>query len=227
MEETRVNLNQPLMAYYKSAEMSQPSKCTFNYPSSLVPTQLASILVSGSLIIASSRYDRLNTMSLKSFAKHIGVIAPICYESLRMLTWSTPSFSSPHCYSTEHVSKQLHLRGRGRVQVCSQRSTRAIDQNHPLCALATLSLADFVPPFLAGAKLPSAKHSSQRILLRSLSCAKKARHICSSTPLSSHSRNLRQQVDGLPYSTLWATHSTVPQSKVSTIYPQNSAYHLL
>src|SRR5579884_78434 len=58
----------------------------------------------------------------------------------------------------------------------------------------------FVPPFLAGAKLPSAKHSSQRILSWSLSWAKKARHISSSTPLASHWRNLRQQVDGLPYS---------------------------
>jgi hypothetical protein len=212
MEEAGVNLNQPLMTYYKSAEVPQPGKCTFNNPSPLVPTQLAPILVSGSLVVTPSRDDRLNTTSPKYFTKRVRVIASICYKPLRISTRSTRSVSSPHSYSTYHMSEQLHLRGGCRVQVCSQRSTRAIDQNHPLCALATLSLADFVPPFLAGAKLPSAKHSSQRILLRSLSCARKARHISSRTPLPSHSRNLRQQVEALPYSLGNSLHCAPVQS---------------
>jgi hypothetical protein len=200
MKKAGVSLNQSLVSYYQSAELTQPSKCTLNYPPPLVPTHLAPILVSGSLIVNSSWDDWLNTMSLEYLTEWIRVITPICYEPLGALARPPCSVSSPYCYSTKHVSEQLHLRGGCRVQVCSQRSTRAIDQNHPLCALAALSLADFVPPFLAGAKLPSAKHSSQCILSWSLSCAKKARHISSSTPLPSHSRNLRQQVEGLPYS---------------------------
>jgi hypothetical protein len=83
--------------------------------------------------------------------------------------------------------------------VCSQRSTRAIDQKHPLRTLPSLCLPDLEPPFFAGAKLPSAKHSSQRSFSRSFKSARKARHMLSSVPSSSHVRSRRQQVVGLPY----------------------------
>jgi hypothetical protein len=84
--------------------------------------------------------------------------------------------------------------------VCSQRSTRAIDQKHPLRTLAALGLADSGAPFFAGAKLPSPKHSSQRTLSASFSSARNARHSASSVPSSSHCRSRRQHVVGLPYS---------------------------
>ena len=59
---------------------------------------------------------------------------------------------------SEGLAEELDLRRGRRVQVCSQRSTRAIDQYHPLGSLAAFGLADFGAPFLAGAKLPSMKH---------------------------------------------------------------------
>jgi hypothetical protein len=83
--------------------------------------------------------------------------------------------------------------------VCSQRSTRAIDQKHPLGTLALLGLADSGAPFFAGAKLPSPKHSSQRTFSASFSSARKARHSASNVPSSSHWRRRRQQVLELPY----------------------------
>jgi hypothetical protein len=52
---------------------------------------------------------------------------------------------------------------------------------------------------LAGMKLPSAKHSSQRNFCWSLSWARKARPSFRSTPVSSHRLSRRQQVLGLPY----------------------------
>lgn len=200
MEETRISLNQTLVTYYKAAEVTEPSEGALNYPSSLVPTHLAPILVSGSPIVAPSRYYRLNATPLECLAKRVRVIAPVCYEPIGTLAWSPGSVGAPHSYGIERMFEQLHLRRGCRVQVCSQRSTRAIDQNHPLRTLAPLGLAHFRAPFLAGAKLPSAKHSSQRILSRSLSFARKTRHISSNAPLSSHSRSLRQQVEALPYS---------------------------
>jgi hypothetical protein len=83
--------------------------------------------------------------------------------------------------------------------VCSQRSTRAIDQKHPLRTFPSLRLPDLEPPFFAGAKLPSAKHSSQRSFSRSFKSARKARHRLSSVPSSSQVKRRRQQVVGLPY----------------------------
>jgi hypothetical protein len=199
MEEAGVSLNQPLVTYYESAELTQPSEGALNYPPPPVPTQLAPILISGSLIATSGWDDWLDTTPFECLAKWVGVITPIRYEPLRALARSPRSVSAPHCYSPECVPQQLHPRWGCRVQVRSQRSARAINQNHPLRALAAFGFADSRAPFLAGAKLPSAKHSSQRTLSRSLSCAKKARHISSSAPLCSHSRSLRQQVEGLPY----------------------------
>jgi hypothetical protein len=83
--------------------------------------------------------------------------------------------------------------------VCSQRSTRAIDQKHPLGALALLGLADAGAPPFAGAKLPSPKHSSQRTFSASFKSASKPRQSASNVPSSSHCRSRRQQVLELPY----------------------------
>jgi hypothetical protein len=83
--------------------------------------------------------------------------------------------------------------------VCSQRSTRAIDQKHPLGALALLGLADSGAPFFAGAKLPSPKHSSQCTFSASFNSASSTRHSASKVPSSSHCRSRRQHVVGLPY----------------------------
>ncbi len=134
MKEAGISLNQSLMSYYQSAELTQPSKCTLNYPSPLVPTHLAPILVSGSLIVNSSWDYWLNTTSFEYLTQHVRVITPICYESLGALAWSPCPVSAPHSDGPEGMSQQLYLRWGCRVQICSQRSTRAIDQNHPLCA---------------------------------------------------------------------------------------------
>jgi hypothetical protein len=83
--------------------------------------------------------------------------------------------------------------------VCSHRSTRAIDQKHPLRTLASLGLPDLDAPFFAGAKLPSTKHSSQRNFCRSFNSARNARQSRSSVPSSSQVRSRLQQVVGLPY----------------------------
>jgi hypothetical protein len=83
--------------------------------------------------------------------------------------------------------------------VCSQRSTRAIDQKHPLGALALPGVSDAGAPFFAGAKLPSPKHSSQRTFSASFKSARKPRQSASSVPSSSHWRSRRQQVLELPY----------------------------
>jgi hypothetical protein len=69
----------------------------------------------------------------------------------------------------------------------------------PFCTLAPLGFPDLGPPFWAGMKEPSAKHSSQRIFSWSLSWAKNARQRFKSPPVSSHCFSRRQHVLGLPY----------------------------
>ncbi len=82
------------------------------------------------------------------------------------------------------------------IQPNSRRNAFTIDQYHPLCALATLGFADGRAPFLAGAKLPSKKLSSQRNS-PSLSKAPGNRLQASNQiPFSSHRCNRRRQVEG-------------------------------
>ena len=85
---------------------------------------------------------------------------------------------------------QLHLGGRCGGKGASHRKTLSVRHHHPLRSLSLLGLSDAEPPFLAGAKLPPMKHSSQsRVAMNTLQTA-------SHTPSSSQSRSLRQQVTG-------------------------------
>src|SRR5262249_44740748 len=87
-----------------------------------------------------------------------------------------------------------------RAEVTCQRNSLTIDHHHPLRTLATLGFADAIAPFFAGAKDPSAKHSSQSRRPWSCSVSRKSRQASSHTPCSSHSARRRQQVeaDGYP-----------------------------
>jgi hypothetical protein len=95
--------------------------------------------------------------------------------------------------------RQRHLMRGGRVKGHSQRNTLAVRQNHELRALAPLGFADFRPPFLAGMKLPSMKHSAHWIWLFLSNSWMKARQTLSQRPVSSHIRRRLQHVLGLGY----------------------------
>lgn len=199
MKEARIGRDQPLIAHHQPPKVPQPGEGALHYPPPLVPPQLAPILVRSAFVTLAGRDERLRPSLLQPLPQGIAVVGPIGDQPVRTLAGPTRPPCPAHGDRVERLLQESDLRRGCRVQVCSQRSTRAIDQNHPLRALAPLGLAHLRPPFFAGAKLPSAKHSSQRIFSRSLSWAKNARHSLRSTPLSSHSRRRRQQVLGLPY----------------------------
>lgn len=70
----------------------------------------------------------------------------------------------------------------------------AVEQYHPLRALATLGFADCGAPFLAGAKLPSRKLSPHFNKPSPSSTPSSVRQAFSHTPSSSQCFNRRQQV---------------------------------
>jgi hypothetical protein len=81
----------------------------------------------------------------------------------------------------------------------SHRNTLAVDHHHPLRTLAPLGFADVRAPFFADANEPSMNTCSQRSRPRASSWPRKARHMRSHVPSSSHCRRRRQQVDPLGY----------------------------
>jgi hypothetical protein len=81
----------------------------------------------------------------------------------------------------------------------SHRNTLAVDHHHPLRTLAPLGFSDLRAPFFAEANEPSMNVSSQWSRPRASSWPRKARHIRSHVPSSSHCRRRRQHVDPLGY----------------------------
>jgi len=199
MKETRVGGDQAFIAHDQAAEMPQPGKGAFDNPAMPETAQLAAILMRRLTIVAPRWDDRLDPAPHQGRTQRIAVVTPIGHQPIRSLARPARLARPSDRHGVQGFLQQGHFRRGRRVQVCSQRSTRAIDQNQPLGALAAFGLADFVAPFFAGAKLPSAKHSSQRIFWRSLSWARNARHRLRNTPASSQARSRRHTVLGLPY----------------------------
>lgn len=189
-----------LIPNHQPPKLSEPSKGALNDVTMRVAPQLAPILMGGPRIVRAGWNDRLNASLCQRLAKFVAVVAFVGNQSFGMLSRSAGAMLLRDGNRIQGGFKQLHLRRRRRVQVCSQRSTRAIDHHHPLCSLPAFGLADLSAPFFAGAKLPSAKHSSQSSLSASFSSANNARHMFRNTPPASHSFKRRQHVLALPYS---------------------------
>ncbi len=187
------------MAHQETPKPPDPGEGPFDDPAVAIPSQFSAILVRRPAVVASCRNDGLDAAGLQRVSQSIAVVAPVGDQAVWIASGSAASMGTRHGNGGKGLLEERDFRRGRRVQVCSHRSTRAIDQKHPLRTFASLRLADFGPPFLAGAKLPSAKHSSQRNFSRSFKSARKARHIASSVPSSSQVRRRRQQVVGLAY----------------------------
>jgi hypothetical protein len=206
MQETSIGRDQPFIADDEAPKVAQPGERPLHDPPPPVATPLVAILMRRPLMVGAIRDDGLDAPASQPGAQRVTIIASIRSQALG-------SRPRPHRLPWPADGDRLDgrfekgdFRRRRRVHVCSQRSTRAIDLNHPLRALTPRGRADFRPPLFAGMTRPSAKHSSQRSFCWSLSWARKAHHSLSNTPVSSHCLSRRQQVLALPYRRGHARH---------------------
>lgn len=199
MKKAGISCQKALMANHQSRLPAQPREGSFHDPSTAIASELPPVLMRRPSVIFTSGNHRFDSLNHQPFPQGVAVISLVSDQPIRPLAGSPGGMGFGNRHRRQSLVDQLHFRRRRRVQVCSQRSTRAIDQYHPLCSLATLGFPDGGPPFLAGAKLPSIKHSLHLIFSASLNWDSKARQSSSKTPVSSHSLKRRQQVLGLPY----------------------------
>jgi hypothetical protein len=199
MKEASIGRDQAFIPHDQAAETPEPSERALHDPPPPVATQLAAILMRRPLMVGASGDDGLDASTGQPSAQWVTIIASIRNQALGSRARPPRLPWPPDGNGVERLLEERDLRWGRRRQVCSHRSTRAIDHHQPLRSLAPLGLADFRPPFFAEMKLPSAKHSSQRSFCWSLSWAKKARHSLSKAPVSSHCLRRRQQVLALPY----------------------------
>lgn len=187
------------MANEQPTTPAQPGEGALDDPTTPVAPQLAAVLMRRSAMVAHGRNDRLDPAPDQPGSQAVAVVGTIRNQPIGVAAGRARVMRTLHRDRLEGRFEELRLVRGSRVQVNSQRSTRAIGQYHPLRSLAALGLADPSAPFFAGAKLASTKHSSQRSFWRSFSSARNARHSASSVPSSSHWRRRRQQVVELPY----------------------------
>jgi hypothetical protein len=183
----------------ETAEVVDPADRALDLPPPLVPTELAPILMGRDRVVAPTRNDRLDPAVDKALPSSIAIESAIGDQTIGVFPRSTRMMRPGDRDRVERRFEEPDFRRGRRVQVNSDRSTRAICQYHKLRSLAPLGLANAEPPFFAGMNVPSMKHSFQRSCCRSFSWARKARHRSSRTPLRVHWDSRRQHVVGLPY----------------------------
>lgn len=197
MKKALIDAQQAVVAHGQSAIVAEPGVGAFDFPAASVAPQLASVIKGFLLLVPAVRSNQLDTALFQPAPQRITVVAFVGNDALRFRAW--PSAPSWHFHSRERGFGERDLVGRGRRQECSQRNTLAVDQYHPLRALAALGFSDRSAPFFAGAKLPSMNVSSQRNNPRWSSVPNSARQASSHTSRSSQSRSRRQQVTPLGY----------------------------
>jgi|WetSurMetagenome_2_1015567.scaffolds.fasta_scaffold110847_3 hypothetical protein len=198
MKERIINNNIMIPADNKATEITQPRKRSLNLIPAFISSHFASIIIFLSLVVAPVRANQFDASFRQTLTKRVTIITLVGNKTPGIFSRSASAFTMYRDIIQRFFQQRTLVRGR-RVQVVSQRNTLAVDHHHPLRSLAAFGLSDALPPFLAGAKLPSANASLQSSWPRWSSSERKARHALSHTSCSSQSRSLLQHVEELGY----------------------------
>jgi hypothetical protein len=199
MKECVIYNNIAIPANDKAPGIRKPRECPLNLISALVTPQFTAVMISLFLIVIPVGADQFNASISQTPAERVTIIAFVGNQPLGILPRTAATFA---CYSDgfkRFLKERGLVRGR-RVHVVPQRNSLAVNHHHPLRAFPPLGFPDAGAPFLAGAKLPSMNDSLQSSCSFSSSSERNALHAVTHTSCSSHSFNLRQQVEGLGYS---------------------------
>jgi hypothetical protein len=154
MEETGICGDETLLARAEAPKVPQPGKRSIDDPQSPRPPHFAPILIGGAFMGTARRDARLDDAAGQAGPQGIAVTPPIGGQPLGPLAGASRLAGAADGDWVEGLLDQGTLRRGRRVQVCSQRRARAIDQNHPHRpfapldrALAPLGRSDFGSPF--------------------------------------------------------------------------------
>lgn len=197
VEKRLIDIDLMFISDHQSSEVSNPGDAAFHLPAALVSPQFSSVLRRRLHAVRLVRTNQIDTSPSQAFAQRIRVGRLVVDQSFGIFSWSATSSRHRHFLQCRFDQRRL-VRARG-GKLNSQRKTLAACHHHPLRTLSAFGLADAGAPFFAGAKLPSAKVSSQSSRPWSSSSPKNLRQMSSQTPWSSQSRRRRQQVLGDGY----------------------------
>lgn len=186
------------MTNQQSPKLSEPRVGSFHDPATLVTAEFASIFVPSFLVVLAIRGDQFDASLAEPLPQGIGIVSRVGDHPLRLLSRAAARLRDRDF--AERGFRKRNFCRRGTFQPNSQRNTFTVCQYHPLRSLAPLGFPDGKAPFLAGAKLPSRKLSSQRSRPFSSSAPNRVRHASSQIPCSCQRCSRRQHVEGEGYS---------------------------
>ena len=177
------------VSHYQSAEVEQPGKKPFDFPTPHIATQRSSIL-------CSTAPGSIGCNHLGAVIFHQALVEPVTVISLV----SNQSFRHVgHDALVQCLLHQLHFRWRSALCPQGERKTMAVCNAQDLGALAAFGLPDQTPPFLAGTNVPSTKHSFKSNSPAFCRWSASTRSILSITPERTQFWNRRCTVWYAPY----------------------------
>lgn len=182
----------------QTSEAAEPGERALHDPTTTITAQMAPVFVWSHRSVFPIRHDQRDPTGGQARAQRVTVVAAVGDDPRRLLA-RTAGRSSRHGDGVQRRFEERDFRRGGRGDMYSQRKTLAVDHHHALRTLAALGFPDVRAPFFAGANVASTNTFSQRSRPRASSWPRKARHIASHVPSSSHWRNRRQHVDPLGY----------------------------
>src|ERR1700742_197796 len=157
----------------QAAEVEQPGKEAFDLPALAIAAQRTTIL-SGHPPIDFVGRNQLHAVLLPELFVHsIAVIRLVTDQAFGDFR---------HDPRLQGGGPQLHFSRRSAFCPQGERKTMAVCNAHDLGALAALGFPNLSPPFLAGTKVPSTKHSFKSNPPASLRCWASVSSRCSITP---------------------------------------------
>ena len=160
------------VSYNKAAEVLQPGKKPFDFPTAAVTSQGATIL----------RFDPF----LPVWGDHFN--APILFQlgvklvAVVSLVADQAPWQFIGKYALQGVLHQSHFMRRRACHVKGERKTSSVCHCHDLGAFAALGFTNGTAPFFAGANVPSMKASRKLSLPRSRKSSARASSTVSNTP---------------------------------------------
>ena len=161
------------IANNQAAEVEQPGKEPFHFPSSDVTAQWSSVLGSHATVAFVWCNHLCSVLLQECFIKPVAVVGFVADQSY----WNLRHYAFVQCFL--HL---FHFSRRSAFCPQGERKTMAVCNAHDLGALASLGLPNLSPPFLAGTKVPSTKHSLTSSPPASLRCSASTTSSFSITP---------------------------------------------
>src|SRR5512140_1326183 len=173
VEETLEVFSVIFVAHNQSAEVEEPGEQALDFPTAHVTPQGSTILRADASVFSVGRNQFGAEVLPQGLVQTITVIRLVSNQAFRHFG---------HHPRFQRRFHQLHFRRRSAFCPQGERKTMAVGNAHDLGALAPLGFPNQAPPFLAGTKVPSTKHSLRSRPPAAWRCSASANNTCSMAP---------------------------------------------